>query len=643
MIYNVDFDIGAIFIWLFTIFCIFSKKGLKKTSNKIFLYIVLAGFISSVADTIGCYVNTYIYHNGYVIWDFFNYIFLGVHNLMPYLFVLYIIYLMGINHRMSRMTALLLNIPIVLSVLVLLLNPVLHWVYYYDADNMYTHDDMIYLLYFNAFLYLMIAIILTIKFRNALSKMKCYALLLFIIVSTLPIAVQMFLPTLLIELFFQAIGLLGILISIENEDEIINSITQIYNRYALLNDVTTAINTHTKTVIMTVKLPNTSYYNTTFGIQYMNEMLQKIALWLESEAYNANCYDCENGHFALMSYAGSKDEFKELAAVIMERFSLEWSNHNLQMIFPVQLCMIQIPEDINTIEQLMLMIDAPFENSGNKCELVELNVFGDYHREILIEKLITEAIEQRKFQVWYQPIWNRENNHIHSAEALIRLIDDELGFIPPDEFIPIAEKNGSIVEIGEFVFDEVCRFYKEQNLKKIGIDYIEVNLSVVQCMNKKLIETFDHILSKYDLDASCINLEITESAAASNQMALKDSVIGLNSRGFDFSLDDYGTGYSNFSYMFGMPFSIIKLDKSILWSAINPKNDEEDKNAMMFLESTMHMMQQMNYKIIVEGVETEKQKALLERLHCDYFQGFYFSKPVPANDFMDYIKNFNTK
>ncbi|MBQ1392080.1 MAG: EAL domain-containing protein, partial [Lachnospiraceae bacterium] len=213
--------------------------------------------------------------------------------------------------------------------------------------------------------------------------------------------------------------------------------------------------------------------------------------------------------------------------------------------------------------------------------------------------------------------------------------------ISPDEFIPIAEKNGSIIKIGEYVFEEVCRLYTENKLYELGIEFIEVNLSVVQCMNKKLGESFSRILEKYNLDASHINLEITESAAASNQRTLIDSVVELNNLGFTFSLDDYGTGYSNFSYMLGMPFSIIKLDRSILWSAMNPKTGMQDENAMMFLESTMHMMRRMNYKIVVEGVETIEQKKVLEEFRCDYIQGFYFSKPVPEDIFIDYVKQAN--
>lgn len=154
-------------------------------------------------------------------------------------------------------------------------------------------------------------------------------------------------------------------------------------------------------------------------------------------------------------------------------------------------------------------------------------------------------------------------------------------------------------------------------------------------MNNELIESFDRIIKKYGIESSHINLEITESAAVSNQKILSRSINSLENMGFTFSLDDYGTGYSNYSYMYSLPFSIIKLDKSILWQA------NENKNNYILLQSTIEMLHKMNYHIVCEGVETSEQKALLEKLNCDYLQGFFFSKPIPIEEFLEYIKGYN--
>ncbi|MBR1692499.1 MAG: EAL domain-containing protein [Lachnospiraceae bacterium] len=642
MIYNIHYDISAVVIFLFTLFYIFTKKGLKKRSNKIFLALVISGLISAVSDAVGSVANSYGNVYRVFVRDLWNYIFLGTHNLMPFLFTLYIVFLMGICHRMRRLHYALLCLPVASVLLALLLNPVFRWVFYYDTDNVYSHGRMMPLLYAAALFYMALVIVLAIRYRAALPKAKLYPLLLFMVCSTLPIIIQMLMPHLLIELFFQSLAMLGILFSIENEDELLSSITHVRNRFAFLSDVENAIQVKNTVKILTIKIPKSaSYYNTTFGIRYMNHIFLEIAAWLESLGKDLHCYDCDGGHFTLVSYQRSEEDIRELAVKIKNRFETAWEHEDFRIVFPVQICITYLPEEIQTIEQMMVIVDSPFEGKNNESEIIDSNTFDTYQREILIEQLIKDALEKRTFQVWYQPIWDREQERIHSAEALVRLIDDKLGFIPPDEFIPIAEKNGTIIEIGAFVFEEVCSFFAKNDLRRLGIDFIEVNLSVVQCMNQKLVDTLHSIMEKYALNADMINLEITESAAASNQATLRQTVTELSNRGFSFALDDYGTGYSNFSYMMDMPFTIIKLDKSILWSAIDPATSQENTSAMVLLESTMHMMQKMNYRIVVEGVESQEQKSVLERLGCDYFQGYYFSKPIPPEPFLNYVREFN--
>lgn len=635
MIYNIHYDVCAVFVSLFTLFCVAYKKGLRQNTNRIFLAIIIAALISSIADIFGSLGSSYPDRYSLGIRHLWDYIFLCVHNLMPFFFTCYIIVLLGINYRMSKRHYLLLCFPISLVILAFLLNPFLNTLFYYDADKLYTHGFLFWLLYLDAFFYMALAIGLMIRFRSALIQGRFLSLLFFTISSTVPIAVQMLMPSVLIELFFQSVGLLGMLFSIEDRNEIINSITGIFNRYAFMGDMETALFTGASAQILIVKIPNTSYYNTTFGVVCVNGILREIASWLNSLGKGFLCYDCENGHFAIVIYASANINVQDLGAQIQKRFEQEWIFEDFCIIFPVQICIGAVPYDIRTMEQLLLIADAPFNSKNGKSSVILADEFDTFKREIIVQQAVDRAISEHTLQVWFQPIWDRRLNRIHSAEALIRLHDPKLGFISPEEFIPIAEKNGSVLEIGAFVFEEVCKMYTDNHLDALGIEYIDVNLSVVQCMNQKLVDTFARLMQQYSITTSRINLEITESAAASNQTMVNQTIGELRDLGFEFSLDDYGTGYSNFSYMFDMPFSIIKLDKSILWSAM------ENENAMVLLEGTMRMMQKMHYRIVVEGVETAEQKALLEELECDYFQGYYFSKALPEDQFIDYVQTFN--
>lgn len=664
MLYNIDFDIAASVISLFIIFYIFRKKGLKTAANRFFLALVTANLAACLADIFSSIVNSR--PDVEALWkaDIWNTLYLALHNTMPLLLLFYCLCLLGRYGKLRRAGKLLICAPVLFDYLLLLVNPLFRFIYYYDEQGIYLHGDLFLLFYVIAFGYMAGTVILLMRGRRSIPTAKRYPLIFIILSTVAALIVQIIFPHILIEIFAQSVGFLGILLSIENQDDIVNPVTRVLNRYAFLETAPGSLNAK-NAVFFVIKLPELSYYNTAVGIAHTNLLLREVAMWLSRLDARLSCYDLENGHFVLLGTEIRAEEREELQTKITERFRRSWGRKGTGMLLPVQLCTGsfgtgggskaafesgrekeekdkagKLKDGVSSMEELLLIADSHFE--GNEIQVVEPHeMIAKHKRRILIEQLLKQAIEEKLFQVYYQPIWERSSGKFHSAEALIRLQTTEFGFISPEEFIPIAEETGQIIEIGAYVFDEVCRFYKSHQLESLGVDYVEVNLSTVQCMDQELVENFKETLKKYQISSERINLEITESAAAGNRRALNDNVNVLNGLGFTFSLDDYGTGYSNFSYMFDLPFSIIKLDKSILWRAKHPKTGDGPKSSGILLANTIRMMKEMGYHVLVEGVETVEQKLLLEELHCDYFQGYFFSKPVPGDVFIDFIKVVN--
>jgi EAL domain-containing protein (putative c-di-GMP-specific phosphodiesterase class I) len=210
-----------------------------------------------------------------------------------------------------------------------------------------------------------------------------------------------------------------------------------------------------------------------------------------------------------------------------------------------------------------------------------------------------------------------------------------MGYISPEEFVPIAERHGLIIEMGAFVFREVCRFYVQERLWERGIEYVDVNLSVVQCMQDDLHEQLIRVMDEYQLPYHCVNLEITETAAVLSTESLRNNMNCLMEKGVNFSLDDYGTGFSNTASIIEYPFHTIKLDKSMLWSAT------DSEKAMCALRYMIAMIKSMHMELVCEGVETLEQAEMLEHMGCDYFQGYYYSKPVNGERFLDELAKRN--
>ena len=211
------------------------------------------------------------------------------------------------------------------------------------------------------------------------------------------------------------------------------------------------------------------------------------------------------------------------------------------------------------------------------------------------------------------------------AESLCRIRDYEGNIIPPGKFISIAESNGRINQLGEQVFENTCKFISENSLSSFDMKWINVNLSTAQFMKNDLAHTFEAFTKKYNVNPSEIHLEITE-AAIIDESIMKSQIQEIQKIGFVFALDDYGTGYSNASRLKHFPFINVKIDMSLVWDYCAAP----DQMLPMLIET----LKSNGYSITAEGIETLEMAKAMTEIGCDYLQGWYFSKPIPPDEFI---------
>ena len=263
--------------------------------------------------------------------------------------------------------------------------------------------------------------------------------------------------------------------------------------------------------------------------------------------------------------------------------------------------------------------------------VIDDNIIRDTYKEEDVERMIMESIENQRVEVFYQPIYSTISKTFESAEALMRIRRDDGTVIMPGEFIEVAEKRGSILQLGTQVFEAVCKFVEEHDMEEMGLHYIEVNLSAVQCGYKNLAQEFIETMKVHRVDPKYINLEITESASVRNEKVFLDNLYTLKEYGVKFSLDDFGTGQSNLNYIVAMPVDIVKFDRGMTLSYF------ENAKAKYVMDAAMMMIKGMNLKIVSEGIESKEQLEVMEELGIQYIQGYYFSKPLPQNKFVEFI------
>ena len=252
-----------------------------------------------------------------------------------------------------------------------------------------------------------------------------------------------------------------------------------------------------------------------------------------------------------------------------------------------------------------------------------------------IKNEIVNALAENRIEVHFQPIYSFRDRMFVSAEALARIVNSEGKLIMPGLFIPVAEEYGLIDQLGERVFEITCRTFRSGQLREKGIQYLEVNLSVAQCEDRRLSDIYNGIMKREQIDPTSINLEITESSTLHYRNILLENMNLLSQLGCSFSLDDFGTGESNLNYIVDMPVQIVKFDRSMVQDYFR------NERARIVMRATVSMIKAIGLKIVAEGVETKEQLDAMEELGVDYIQGYYFSKPLQEKDFLRFIETNN--
>lgn len=248
-----------------------------------------------------------------------------------------------------------------------------------------------------------------------------------------------------------------------------------------------------------------------------------------------------------------------------------------------------------------------------------------YSRKLLIENELKNSISNNELDVFYQPQINAPNNKIAGVEALVRWKNDKLGNVSPAEFIPIAEKNGYIQQIDDWVLDRSLRNVRSWIEKGYKFNAICLNVSPIQLRKSSFKDKLLNKCALYNVPPSLLEIEITERTLMETGKDKIKDLYKLMECGVQVAIDDFGTGYSSLVYLIKLPINTLKIDKSFVDNIQNHKN-------RAVISSIVALAKSLKYKIIVEGVESEEQMDILINLGCDIIQGYYFSKPLHENE-----------
>ena len=627
------FSLAAAFICLTNLIFIRVQDNMGKAQNKLFVLMLFVVALNGACNTIIGFLVPYLNDSQEALFvvKAARYLYFVSHTLLAPLFFFYVSYVCGVLLRTSNKLTNIAAGIIVVTELLAITNPFTQWVYYLDENNIFRRnwaEGLIYLA--AAFFFAMGLYYLTTTWR-ALNVKRRMGIIMFASITLVGIVLQLVISELRVEIFAEALGLTGIMMIVENEDDRLDNETGLYNRQAFLMDLESYFINKVSLHAISIRIITPDIISRKRGVD--RELVEKkVAEFLESVHERYNIYRIGRRTFVLLVFKKSDEETLSLAKTIDARFERPWQLKDALVMLSSSILIADIPRQLNSLNDAVYMFDTAKPHIDTHKSILAGDDINSILRESAIEKSISNGLAEGKFEVFYQPTYTIDGK-LHGAEALVRLHDDELGLIFPDEFIPVAENIGLIDAVDDYVLLDVCNMISSEKLFDTTIDCINVNLSVVQFMKPDFVEHVNGIVEQIGVNKKLINFEVTESIYASSYEILSSKIGKLQVDGFLFSMDDYGTGYSNMRALASMDLDCIKIDKSILWEA------EKSELGMIILESSIRMIRQMNKAILVEGVETAEQLELLKKLGVDYLQGYYFSKPVPKDKFLEIVRS----
>ena len=627
------FSLAAAFICLTNLIFIRVQDNMGKAQNKLFVLMLFVVALNGACNTIIGFLVPYLNDSQEALFvvKTARYLYFVSHTLLAPLFFFYVSYVCGVLLRTSNKLTNIAAGIIVVTELLAITNPFTQWVYYLDENNVFRRnwaEGLIYLA--AAFFFAMGLYYLTTTWR-ALNVKRRMGIIMFASITLVGIVLQLVISELRVEIFAEALGLTGIMMIVENEDDRLDNETGLYNRQAFLMDLESYFINKVSLHAISIRIITPDIISRKRGVD--RELVEKkVAEFLESVHERYNIYRIGRRTFVLLVFKKSDEETLSLAKTIDARFERPWQLKDALVMLSSSILIADIPRQLNSLNDAVYMFDTAKPHIDTHKSILAGDDINSILRESAIEKSISNGLAEGKFEVFYQPTYTVDGK-LHGAEALVRLHDDELGLIFPDEFIPVAENIGLIDAVDDYVLLDVCNMISSEKLFDTTIDCINVNLSVVQFMKPDFVEHVNGIVEQIGVNKKLINFEVTESIYASSYEILSSKIGKLQVDGFLFSMDDYGTGYSNMRALASMDLDCIKIDKSILWEA------EKSELGMIILESSIRMIRQMNKAILVEGVETAEQLELLKKLGVDYLQGYYFSKPVPKDKFLEIVRS----
>lgn len=537
--------------------------------------------------------------------------------------------------------------PMALAYILTMVNTFTHIVFYYDDNLTYHRGSLHVFFYLYAAYYALLALSAIFKNIEYLGMVKFISMISIYFILFVGVLIQLFYPKNTVEMFTMALSILFVSVTILRPEEQLDPYLGANNYSSFIDDIIKIYRMQYDGRAILVKVVRDSSISKLIGVAGYRRLIHDLAVDMRSiakkrdnERFSSVTYYLNNGTFLILFEGKISDShIKSKAEEILEVSQGVFKKNNVMVDLDMAMCLLDVGgknSDIKDYKSFVKFAHNFYRAIPDNQVVIYKEIASDRNFNILvnIDEIIAGAIEKNNLEMYFQPIYSIKDKKFTIAEALIRLKDDKYGFVSPGIFIPAAEESRMINKIGDFVIENVFRFVSENKLRDLGVDFVEVNLSTIQCMQSDIVEKILKSYDNFNIEKSMVNFEITETGAEFPHDSMYKVLTGLNSQGVEFALDDYGIGYSNLYRIMAFPFKLIKIDKSL----VDSMGDEKMKD---IISGIIRTLKGVKAQIVVEGIEEKEQVDWFVENKCDYIQGYYYARPMNQKDYLKFLKDNN--
>ena len=555
------------------------------------------------------------------------------------LFCGYLFAMVGIWYKIRerRLLACSYTVPVVLiTLLIFVVNPFTRVIYYINEDGFYQRGPFFYTLYALSYMYILVGYWQVIKYRRLLGSIKLFSVFMVFALNVLASVIQALKPQYCVQMFFTSSSFLMMVLGIQSPEERMHGSTGLFSMNAYVQDinkykvieapvgVTLSVMTNYDSLIEMLGF---------FSVQHIiYDIARRLETWAKTDRVDADLYYLGGGRFAAIVDERYKDNMLPISQRINSIMTSEVEVGEMTVRVMNNVCFIAFPGDIDDPD-FLVAFDGRLESEPYSGELrYAEKLFNKKRFELRrdISRIIDRAFSEKLFAIHFQPVYSIKDKRFVRAEAFLRLNDPDFGQIKPDLLISEAEKIHSIHAITAFVIEEVCRFISMPDYLLMGFEYIEINLSPVQCMWSDLLNVLLSTLRNYNVLPKSICFNITDVENQEMFEKMLDNINALSQVGFNVFMDDFGAGIFEVERIARMPLSGIKLDRAFV------KEGLESDDQSVF-EVSLRMIGDLGLDAVAVGVENKAMESRLIELDCNYLQGYYYCMPLEKKELIRFI------